>query len=769
MNRQELTLKDGWQFALGQMDCAPADGYADVEIPHDWASGGRVVCPENITFKEMSQGFFQRRGIGWCKKEFLLENLQENECVWLCFGGVFEKSAVWVNGQYAGGHNYGYTSFEIDVTPYIHEGANALLVRVDNTTEPADRWYSGCGIYRPVKLLRMARQHIDPRKVVVTTVIDAGCAEVTIRTGTTDTVRAELTLPNGRMVCAAGSGLVKLTVPDAPLWSAKDPQLCSLTLSLMDEETVLDAYTLRIGLRSVTFDQRGFLVNGRPEVMRGVCIHQDFAPVGVAVTPELWRERLRLLKEMGCNAIRAAHHVYASEFMDLCDEMGFYVYEECFDKWHSGLYGRYFDTDWRLDMEAMITRDRNRPSVVVWGVGNEVENQAQPSMLETLRMLVACVRQLDPTRPVTYAMNPHFKRAANIDLSKIGDVQAFVDEVDEREIEDIDERVACISRIAAEVDIIACNYQEQWYEAIHAANPDKLILGTELYQYFMGHPDNMQNYVERLPSLVPERCGYVIGGFIWTGFDYLGESMGWPSKGWTGSIFRTNHTKRFSYHILRAIWSEEPVMRVGLLDYTLPDEYTKEHWSVPPYEELWDYPQIGRLVLPVMVATNCDKVVIDYGQKELILDENNRDANGMLRGFIPYVAGQLTATGYRNGQAVCIQVIRTPGPASRLAFEEAPCARCGEKLLLTVQAQDAEGNINLRATQPVTFAVTGDAEIIGTDNGDLNCHVPYTSNEMPLYRGRVSVLIRITGPGNITIRAEGDGLQGAEYTVRVAE
>ena len=170
-----------------------------------------------------------------------------------------------------------------------------------------------------------------------------------------------------------------------------------------------------------------------------------------------------------------------------------------------------------------------------------------------------------------------------------------------------------------------------------------------------------------------------------------------------------------------------------------------------------------------MVATNCDKVVIDYGPKVLILDENNRDANGMLRGFIPYVAGQLTATGYRNGQVVCTQVIKTPGPASRLVFEAAPCARCGEKLLLTVQAQDAEGNINLRATQPVTFAVMGNAEIIGTDNGDLNCHVPYTSREMPLYRGRVSVLIRITGPGNITIRADSDGLQDAEYSLRTAE
>ena len=752
----------GWQFALGEREAAPETGYQTVEVPHDWVIGREVSCPADYTFREMSQGFYERYDIGWYKQTFTIEGLREDECIQLSFGGVFEKCTVWVNGLDVGSQNYGYTSFELDVTAAVHEGVNDLLVCVDNTSEPADRWYSGCGIYRPVKLVRMAKAHIDARSVVVTTALHGADAEVSIQTGTDKPVKATLTMPNGKMVCAEGCGIITMMVPDAPLWCAATPNLCMLTLELKASGEVIDAYTCRIGLRVVTFEKDGLHVNGQSEVLRGVCIHQDFAPVGTAVTPELWRDRLLLLKEMGCNAIRAAHHAYASEFMDLCDEMGFYVYEECFDKWHSGLYGRYFDADWEHDVTAMITRDRNRPSVVIWGVGNEVENQALPSMLATLKMLVACAHSLDAIRPVTYAMNPHFKRAANIDLSQVKDIQAFVDEVDDREIEEVDERVACISKIAAEVDIIACNYQEQWYEAIHAANPDKLILGTELYQYFMGHRDNMQNYVERLPSLVPEKVGYVIGGFIWTGFDYLGESMGWPSKGWTGSIFRTNNQPRFSYHVLKAIWSKEPVMRVGLLDYSLPDEYVKEHWSMPPYEELWDYPQIGRVVLPIMVATNCDKVVIDYGPKVLILDENNRDANGMLRGFIPYVAGQLVATGYKDGQAVCSQVIKTPGAAAKLVFEPARMPACGEKVLLTVQAQDAEGNPIIRATQPVTFTIEGDVEIIGTDNGDLNCHIPYPSHERPLFRGKVSVLVRRTGNGPARVKAFSSQLSGSD-------
>ena len=764
MKRQETVLKTGWQFALGQREGAPENGWQAVEVPHDWVIHRQVSCPADYTFREMSQGFFERYDIGWYKQTLTIEHLSAEESVWLYFGGVFENCTVWVNGQEVGGQHFGYTSFELDVTTAVHEGVNDLLVRVDNTAEPADRWYSGCGIYRPVKLVRMACEHIDARRVVVTTALNGADAQVRIKTGTEKTVKATLTTPDGRTVCAEDSETITLTVTNAPLWSAADPQLCMLALDLIVDGETVDTYSCRIGLRVVTFEKDGLHVNGQPEVLRGVCIHQDFAPVGTAVTPELWRDRLLILKEMGCNAIRAAHHAYAVEFMDLCDEIGFYVYEECFDKWRSGLYGRYFDSDWQHDVTSMITRDRNRPSVVIWGVGNEVENQALPSMLATLRMLVACAHSLDATRPVTYAMNPHFKRAANIDLSQVKDIQAFVDEVDDREIEDVDERVACISKIAAEVDLIACNYQEQWYEAIHAANPDKLILGTELYQYFMGHRDNMQNYVERLPSLVPEKVDYVIGGFIWTGFDYLGESMGWPSKGWTGSIFRTNNQPRFSYHVLKAIWSKEPVMRVGLLDYSLPDEYVKEHWSMPPYEELWDYPQIGRVVLPIMAATNCDKVVIDYGPKVLILDENNRDANGMLRGFIPYVAGQLVATGYINGEAVCTQVIKTPGPAAKLVFEPARMPACGEKALLTVQAQDAEGNPVIRATQPVTFTAEGDVEIIGTDNGDLNCHVPYPSHEMPLFRGKVSVLVKRTGRGPARITASCVQMESAAWS-----
>ena len=282
-------------------------------------------------------------------------------------------------------------------------------------------------------------------------------------------MQAELLDAEGRTV-ASGTGReeIALRVASPCLWTAETPYLYTLRLSNASDEI-----SLQIGLRESCLRPDGLYINGRRTILKGMCLHQDFACRGVAVKAELWRARLRQLKKIGCNALRLAHHVFAEEFLDLCDEMGFYVYEEAFDKWHSGLYGRYFDEDWRHDLDAMVLRDRNRPSVLLWGVGNEVENQAHAGMIDTLKTLVARVRELDNTRPVTYAMNPHFKRPAKVDLRAVKDIQAFVDEIDDREIYELNERLDCVSRIAACVDLIAGNYQEPWYDDIHACLPEK--------------------------------------------------------------------------------------------------------------------------------------------------------------------------------------------------------------------------------------------------------------------------------------------------------
>lgn len=822
--REEKCINRGWQFAL--LPCKPVDfqtakerdekrkqssfdlrselgalSFSPVDLPHDWA----VSRPFN---KEMDdgapQGFRDRWGIGWYKKTVTLEEKKEGMRYLLYFGGVYENATLWVNDFEIGSHKYGYSSFQMDITDEIKAGDNELLMRVDNSVMPADRWYSGCGIYRDVALHIVPEEHLDLWEIQVHTKIEGTDAIVEVETNTTlpvqgilcpiksggenDDVTIEVAEPNlsnieeTEVFFAESSegldGKLQFHVKNAKLWSADDPQLYRLILS-----TENDKVSVNIGIREVVFDaKKGMLVNGVPTKLKGVCLHQEAGCLGTAVTKEIWRERLAHLKSLGCNAIRAAHHTYAEDFLDLCDEIGFFVYEESFDKWKGGLYGRYFDENWEADIEAMVKRDRNHACIVIWGVGNEVENQVQDSMLAILKQLSDKVRTLDTSRPVTYAMNPHFKRESNVDLSKIKDIQQFVDEVSDTEIYDAKERVSRIAKIAEIVDIISCNYQEQWYELIHEQIPNKLILGTEVYEYFCGHYDQMQNFTEQIPSAIPFEYDYCIGSFIWTGYDYLGESMGYPAKGWSGAPIRTNNEYRPVAYMLKSIWSEEPVVHFSVMDYSLDDEGVKEHWDSPIYADHWHFPQFRKTLIPYMIASNCDEVHLFLNGKQFFISRPSECKNGIITGFLPWQPGTVTVVGYQNGKEACRHEVVTPGMAVALAFDQ----ECDHKecvstvnlgipekkqhLLLTVRAVDENGNSCFRESGKVHFAVEGAAKIVGVDNGDICSNEPYQEDSVHLYHGCASVMLELyCKPGRVSVQAFGDGLRQAQTIIEVCE
>lgn len=822
--REEKCINRGWQFAL--LPCKPVDfqtakerdekrkqssfdlrselgalSFSPVDLPHDWA----VSRPFN---KEMDdgapQGFRDRWGIGWYKKTVTLEEKKEGMRYLLYFGGVYENATLWVNDFEIGSHKYGYSSFQMDITDEIKAGDNELLMRVDNSVMPADRWYSGCGIYRDVALHIVPEEHLDLWEIQVHTKIEGTDAIVEVETNTTlpvqgilcpiksggenDDVTIEVAEPNlsnieeTEVFFAESSegldGKLQFHVKNAKLWSADDPQLYRLILS-----TENDKVSVNIGIREVVFDaKKGMLVNGVPTKLKGVCLHQEAGCLGTAVTKEIWRERLAHLKSLGCNAIRAAHHTYAEDFLDLCDEIGFFVYEESFDKWKGGLYGRYFDENWEADIEAMVKRDRNHACIVIWGVGNEVENQGQDSMLAILKQLSDKVRTLDTSRPVTYAMNPHFKRESNVDLSKIKDIQQFVDEVSDTEIYDAKERVSRIAKIAEIVDIISCNYQEQWYELIHEQIPNKLILGTEVYEYFCGHYDQMQNFTEQIPSAIPFEYDYCIGSFIWTGYDYLGESMGYPAKGWSGAPIRTNNEYRPVAYMLKSIWSEEPVVHFSVMDYSLDDEGVKEHWDSPIYADHWHFPQFRKTLIPYMIASNCDEVHLFLNGKQFFIPRPSECKNGIITGFLPWQPGTVTVVGYQNSKEACRHEVVTPGMAVALAFDQ----ECDHKecvstvnlgipekkqhLLLTVRAVDENGNSCFRESGKVHFAVEGAAKIVGVDNGDICSNEPYQEDSVHLYHGCASVMLELyCKPGRVSVHAFGDGLRQAQTIIEVCE
>lgn len=781
MPRREEKWMNGWKFAFVEEtkgDKKPEEKqFHPVNLPHDWAVGR----PFSKEMDEAApQGYRDRFGVGWYEKTWMMGEKREGYEYFLEFGGIFEDSTIWINGGLVGGRKYGYSTFSLNITPHIREGENHICIRVDNTKRPVDRWYSGAGIYRPVKWIEVETEHLCPWDVVVQSELndDFSSAEIVVDVGCEANICGQIFDEREKIVpilTGEGKGRIHFTLNHPKLWSADHPHCYRLILQRREGEKITDEISHMIGIRKVEFHgETGMSVNGTSVKLKGVCLHQEAGCVGTAAKKEIWRKRLEDLKEMGCNAIRAAHHTHSEEFLDLCDEMGFYVYEECFDKWTGGLYGRYFESEWKRDVEAMVKRDRNHPCIVIWGVGNEVENQGQDSMLSILKMLTDYVRKLDGTRPVTYAMNPHFKRESAVDVSKVKDIQKFVDEVDDTEIFDVEEKVDRIARIAEYVDIISGNYLEALYPDIHRRIPKKPILGTEIYQFFQGTKKQLKNFSNENPSLVPFQADYIIGGMIWTGFDYLGESMGYPAKGWSGALIRTNRERRPSFYIMQSYWSETPMVHISVMDYSLMDEGVKEMWDMPIYVDHWHFPQFYKTVIPYMIASNTSCVKLFLNGQELEVENPKECKNRVITGFVPWQPGRLEAVGYENGKEVCRHTLVTPDFAVKLEFDGENAIILpeeeGYEVLLTLRAKDRDGNPCFRESSMVRFFVEGEAEIIGVDSGNLMSSESYQESFIHMYRGCASVQIRLKGvPGRVVVHGYADGFLGAEQVLIVGE
>lgn len=782
MLRKRVDLIQDWEFALirgfvkSEKEDVESLQFQKIVLPHDWM----ISSPINREMKEgMPQGFRDRFGIGWYKRTLTIEEKQAGK-YFLCFDGIMEHSTIWVNDICVGGRMYGYSSFKLDVTDALKVGENQILVKADNTVTPTDRWYAGAGIYRKVYLEVVPEVYLDPEEVVIITDVSNERANLEINTGLEGQVRAFLYDPAGEMVGeVAGSSILNMEVVSPQLWNAENPQLYTMKLQLLGEAgEILDEITRKIGLRHVKLDaDKGLFINGESIKLRGVCIHQDAGCFGIAVQKEIWKERFLELKKIGCNAVRLAHHLYMPEVLDLCDEMGFYVYEEAFDKWTGGSYGRKYETEWEKDLTCMVKRDRNHPCILFWGVGNEVENQAYDSMLAMLEKHVAKVKELDHTRPVSYAMNPHFGYPApEVDMSQVEDIQQFVDEMKVGEIFDMDDRVDRIKLIAEKVDFISCNYQEQWYERIHKAIPDKAILGTETYMYFRGYEECFQNFMDQNPWWDVEEKDYVIGGMMWTGIDYLGESMAWPAKGWSGAPFATDMEKRPIAWLFQSYWTKEPMIHFAVMDYSLPDTGAKEHWDYPRYEHHWEFPQFSKVVIPYMIATNCEQLEIHVNEKTYLLPPTAQCPNKMITGFLPYLPGEVVIVGKNAGVEVCRQVVKTPGAAVQLKFDQEEqfvelemTADGKEKKpyqkLLKVRAYDADFNPVFREYANVQFIVEGPAEITGVDNGDIKGAEPLNFDAIHLFNGRANVALRITGEGRVKVNAYAAGMKMAQSVI----
>lgn len=757
-----------WKFTLAAPAGAEAPGFDDsawtsVQLPHDWSMSLPYLSPEEGG--KGSMGFMQG-GLGWYRKTFAVPAAWKGRRVSLEFDGAYHRATVYVNGREVGFHPYGYTAFAYDITDYlIPGGENLVAVRVDHSDCPTSRWYSGSGIYRHVWLNVTDPVHVGLWGTYVTTpAVSAEQASVRVETTVENDsskpvavlLGSELRSPSGRVVArraseaalpAAGRETViqELTVDAPELWDLDSPLLYTLVTTVRRGGKVVDRYETPFGIRDIRFDpDKGFFLNGRSVKMKGGDIHQDAGSLGAAIPDRAQERRVRLMKETGFNAIRCSHNPPAREFLDACDRLGMLVIDESFDKWKSGYYAEWYDAWWARDLAAMVLRDRNHPSVVLWSVGNETREQGDMTGEGTARLqaLRAECERLDPSRKVAVTTAPDYKRT----FDKNG--------------------------FNAAVEVVGYNYQEPFYDSDHAQFPDRIIYGSEVFPYYSAGQERMREYIERNPWYDYAARDFVFGYFMWAAIDYWGESSGWPSKGWPTGIYDVCMREKPSAGFFRAVWKEDPLVRLAVEDPSLPLDRGKDMWTWPLLASHWNFPRHDNpQMVELDVFTNCDEVELFVNDVSLGRRRTADFPNNTIKWRTPYKPGSVVARGYRDGVEVAVDELRTAGDAVaiRLRADRTDLAADGQDLShIDIELVDAQGLVVPDADRPVRIRVEGAGRFLCMDNGDTADGGAQLRPDKPSCFGRALAVVqagRAAGPLRVT--ASADGLPDADLLLIV--
>lgn len=742
-----ISLDKNWKFkevfdpfganAGGHPMGAEAITYDDsdwrtVNLPHDWAIES-PMSPEPYTRganDNPGQNGFLHGGIGWYRRHLEIDDMG---CEYLLqFDGSYRKSEVWVNGTYVGGEENGYFSYVIDITDALMQGDNLIVVRCDNLDTPNCRWYTGSGLYRHVWLVSREATHFAHWGTAVTTPrVAKDSALVNIKAelegdpGMTE-VRARIIAPCGckvaegitRAPIAFEGGMAELdiTVAEPALWSIDTPVMYSLEMDLLADGVVVDSQVIPFGIRSIEFRKgAGFLLNGVPTKMKGICMHHDGGYLGAAVPETVWESRLKTLKELGCNAIRTSHNPPAPEVLDLCDRMGFVVMDELCDKWEAPHYVN-FTTNWKKDVLNWICRDRNHPSVIMWSVGNENDWPGTDYLLARYRTLCDEVRSLDPSRPAMAAAEagPVGPDAARKHLMTRG-ITAFV----------------------------GVNYSEQWYDEMFEIDPDILILGTENYVYFRSTKEDRNARWEMNCWLDVEADDRVMGNFLWTGIDYLGESWKhFPNTGsYAGLVDVTGVIKPVG-DLYKTLWRDDPQVYIDIYRMPVADIAKCGQWGSPKQDRMW-LGETGEK-LELSTYTNCEEVELFLNGVSLGVQKLADVPNRIIRWEVAYEAGEIMAIARNAGEEVSRCVLKTPkAPAALLLKPTAKALAANGWDVSVVEAVlvDEDG-VECRCDGEAVFSVEGAGTLTGVGNGGLKFHGPFQGDTVPTFNDRCTAYVR---------------------------
>ena len=785
-SRNITNFDKDWEFSLGE----EKKSWRKLDLPHDWSIEGENLESNPGAGKV---GYFPS-GTGWYRKTFDVKGYSRDKLYSIEFDGIYMNSTVWVNGTCLGTWPYGYSSFSYDLTPVLKAKGNVITVHVDNSKQPNSRWYTGSGIYRHVRLVATDKTHFKKWGVFhYTKSLVEGTATVKVESEIVNKAKSQLNAivrqtiidKEGNEVASSDSvvSLIagdqlklnqELSVADAKLWDTENPYLYTLRSQIIVAGKEKDKVESSLGIRTIEYDiDKGFLLNGKQVKMKGVNLHHDGGAVGAAVPERVWERRIEILKSGGCNAIRTAHNPPAPEFLDLCDKHGMLVMDEAFDQWAAGKnqfdYHIDFDRWHERDLYAMVARDRNHASVVMWSIGNEIPDQSTAVGPELAREMIAYCHILDPTRLVTCGND-------NI-ASNTPATEEYLAEFED--------------------DIVGYNYPDRWrtrrelmYAIDKAAHPERRVVATESSgfggarrQYFF--PDRRQQATQGQQSRrrisrgiissnlidVEERWrftmnyDYVIGDFMWTGIDYYGESR-WPSRGATSGYLDNCGFKKDGYWFFKSIWSNEPVLHL------LP------HWN-------WE----GREgdILQVACFTNCEEVELfvngkSYGTKSIEYPRKGVELGwsqyGQGKNFattadlhlvwdVEYQPGEIKAVGIKNGERF-EQIIRTAGAPAQIRASvdrESFKADPTDVAHITVEVLDAEGNICPLADNLIKFSVKG-AELIGVESGNMQDLSSVLASERKAYSGMCLGIVAAEKPGTVTVTVESEGLTPATITFK---
>ena len=770
-----LNFNADWNFYLGEIPGFYVPDFDDtdwrvLDVPHDWSVEGQF-SKDNPS---ASSGGYLPTGIGCYRKTFVLPKGSEGKRIKIRFDGVYMNSSVYLNGIYLGNRPYGFSTFEYDLTPHLkYKGStNVIAVKVDNSLWKNSRWYTGSGINRNVHLFITEQQHFksfatffrtasirdnvarlkvdceilsnnypesmsikfqrfpeDWKKVIKKAQIKALLKDKEGKTVAKTTDNRELS------DYTSIKSSLNFEVKNPALWSDKKPYLYTLELQLWIEGQLIDTELHKVGIRTIVFNNKqGMLVNGKKVIVKGVCLHKDAASFGTAVPKDVWRYRLEKLKNLGCNSIRS-HGPVDPVFIDVCDEMGFYIMSEAFDEWNNtwqygwsedpagkktNSYHKFFNQWAETDLKDMVKRDRNHCSVFMYSVGNEIPDQRYADGVKTLKKLINWAKEEDDTRMVTAAC----------DWAPWANASGFLDSM----------------------DIAGYNYPDRYfkehYREEHARYPDRILLGAENYE-------TLDNW------LAVRDNPYVVGLFLWVGIDYLGESMNWPHRGWEWGLIDIASFEKTMYYYWQAFWSEKPMVHIAV-NKKEKDTFkwrcynVASHWNFKPGD-----------VDTVFVYSNTEKVELFQNGKSLGAKAVNPDTYQAIY-TVDYKKGELTAKAYKQKKTVASHTLKTAGEPKQLALKNERKSITNNEdglIFLTLEIQDKKGIRHPFADNEIIVEVSGAGELIGLDSGNQFSHELYKQNVRKAYDGRLLLTIRPTGKGKINVVCKTVGILSANISV----